>query len=80
MEIKWQTDSLPNNGLIVLPDVPQEIVQQVKQLLVNLHETPEGSRILASMELSRFETATDASYDPVRLFVSQFAEKVRPVD
>jgi len=80
LEVKWQTDSLPNNSLVVLPGVQQEIVKQVQQLFVGLHHTVEGTQILESMGLSRFEVATDVTYDPVRVFVAQFAEKVRPLN
>lgn len=80
LEVKWQTDSLPNNGFVVLPDVKKEVVKQVQQLLVNLHNTSEGSQILKSMELSQFEIATNASYALVRDFVARFSREVRPLN
>ena len=80
LEVKWQTDSLPNNGLVVLPDVDQIIVNQVQELLTHLHETSEGSKILKTMELSRFEPATNTSYASVRSFVAKFSKEVRPLN
>ncbi len=80
LEVKWRTDPLPNNGLVVLPSVPEEIVKQVQKRLISLHEHAEGRRILARMELSRFEPADEATYQPVRDFVERFAREVRPIE
>jgi len=79
LEIKWQTKPLPNNGLVVRPDVPEDVFNQVKRLLVNLHTTSEGKKILKPMELSKFEVATDRTYQPVRDFVANFSQTVRPL-
>ncbi len=79
MEIKWRTDPLPNNGLVVLPTVPPGLVAQVAEQLMTLHLHEQGRNILARMELSRFEAANDATYEPVRAFIAKFAEQVRPL-
>lgn len=78
VEIKWQTPSLPNNGLVVRHDVPDALAAEVARLLFNLHTTPEGRTLLKAMELSRFEPADDATYEPVRAFLTQFEQHVRP--
>ena len=80
LEVIWQTEPLINNGLVVSPEVPAEIVQQVHDLLVDLHTHERGRQILAPMELSRFESANDESYRVVRDFVEQFARRVRPLN
>jgi len=80
LEVRWQTDSLPNNGLVVLPEVPVAVVAQVSRLLFSLHESEAGRRLLAPMELSRFEPADDATYQPVREFIQRFNAEVRPVE
>lgn len=77
LEIKWRTDPLPNNGLVVREDIPQALMDKVAELLFTLHTHEEGRRMLERMELSRFEPASDASYDPVRRFLKTFAEQVR---
>lgn len=79
LSVIWKTDSLINNSLVVLPVVPKAIVQQVHDLLVNLHKHEPGREILRPMELSRFETAENQSYDVVRQFIDNFTQKVRPV-
>ena len=80
LEVKWQTQSLPNNGLVVRDDVPEDLVRKVGDLLFNLHKTENGRRMLEKMELSRFEPATDDTYRPVVQFIEDFKKNVRPVD
>jgi phosphonate transport system substrate-binding protein len=79
LQVIWETEPLINNGLVVLPDVPSEIVDQVHDLIVNLHTHERGREILRPMELSRFESATNSSYDVVRDFISSFSRQVRPL-
>lgn len=78
--VKWETDSLPNNGLVARRDVPATLVRRVSDLLFSLHEHPEGKEILARMPLSRFEPATDATYEPVRQFLRTFSATVRRLE
>lgn len=80
LEVKWETESLPNNGLVVLPEVPAAVVAQVSRLLFTLHQTAEGRALLAPMELTRFEPADDATYQPVRDFIALFSSEVRPIE
>lgn len=77
LEVKWQTDPLPNNGLLVRADVPAAVVDRVARLLFSLNEREEGRRMLGRMELSRFEPADDETYRPVRDFVQRFAHEIR---
>lgn len=79
LEIKWQTASLPNNGLVVRSDVSEEIVNRVKSLLIGLDQHPAGRKILARMELSAFVAADNATYQPVRDFIKRFSATVRPL-
>ena len=80
LQVIWQTEPLLNNGLVVSPEVPEPIVRQVHDLLVGLHTHERGRQLLAAMELSRFETADNATYQPVRDFITRFAATVRPVN
>jgi phosphonate transport system substrate-binding protein len=78
LEVKWQTDTLPNNGLVVRKDVPKDVMSKAANLLLTLHESEEGRKLLAPIPLSRFEAASDVTYAPVREFLSRFAAEVRP--
>jgi phosphonate transport system substrate-binding protein len=73
LEVKWETKSLVNNGLIVRDDVPASPRQTVEKILLALHESEEGRTILGRLELSQFQPATSATYQPMREFLSAFA-------
>jgi phosphonate transport system substrate-binding protein len=77
LEVKWQTASLPNNGLVVRDDIPRALVDQVATLLLELHQHAEGRAMLQRMELSRFEAADDTTYQPVRDFLNTFQAEIR---
>lgn len=77
--VMWETESLPNNGLVVLPSVPEAVLKEVSRLLFNLHQTEQGKAILSVMLLSRFEEADNTTYQPVWDFIRNFSDKVRPV-
>ena len=77
--IKWETPPLPNNGLVVRSDVPKDILEQVSKIIFSLHTHEDGRKILGAMELSRYEVANDATYDPVREFLKHFETEVRPI-
>ncbi|MDH5517630.1 MAG: phosphate/phosphite/phosphonate ABC transporter substrate-binding protein [Gammaproteobacteria bacterium] len=80
LEVKWQTETLPNNGLIVKPDVDQAVVDKVGFLLFRLHQNTEGKEILSRMELSAFEVANQDTYLPVSQFLEKFSREVRPLN
>lgn len=80
MMVQWQTDPLPNNGLVARDDVPEPLVEAVATLLTSLHESEEGRRLLQRMPLSRFEPANEATYASVRAFLRRFSETVRPIE
>lgn len=80
LQIKWKTETLPNNGLVARDDVPADVVKQVGELIFSLHTTEQGRAILAPMELSRFEAATNDTYAPVNAFLERFKQEVRPLE
>lgn len=76
LEVKWETPSLLNNGLVARDDVPPEIVDKVQLLLLALPTHEEGRQLLAALPLARFERATDVTYQPVRDFMKRYSEAV----
>lgn len=80
LELIWQTEPLINNSLVARSDMPPELVERVATLLATLHENEEGRALLARLPISRFERASDASYDVVRSFLATFAREVRPLE
>ncbi|MGC9386839.1 MAG: phosphate/phosphite/phosphonate ABC transporter substrate-binding protein [Hydrogenovibrio sp.] len=77
--IKWQTPHLVNNGLVVKNSVPDMILQQVSHAIFHLQNSEEGQAILAAMELTRYEPATNETYHPVKQFIHEFETQVRPI-
>ena len=77
LKVIWQTSPLPNNGLVVRDDIDVSILNQVKELLLSLHENPQGKKWLDKMELSKFESAKNETYQPVLDFLKKFNKEVR---
>lgn len=80
LEVKWQTESLLNNGWVVRDDVPGELVAQFAEQLFNLQNTEAGKKMLATVPVSRFEAADNETYNPVKAFLDNFNKTVRPID
>jgi phosphonate transport system substrate-binding protein len=79
LEIKWQTESLPNNGWVVRNDIPSELVKQFSQQLFSLQNSVAGQKMLAAVPISRFEAASKQTYAPVQIFLDNFNKTVRPI-
>lgn len=80
LEVRWQTDTLPNNGLVVRDDVPDAVAAEVRDILLSMHKNKEGRAILAQIGVSHFDPADDKTYDPVSEFVRKFSREVRPIE
>jgi phosphonate transport system substrate-binding protein len=80
LTVIWETESLVNNSVMARNDVPAEVRDQIRALLLGLDGTEEGRIILAGMETARFLPATDRDYDVVRRYISRFEREVRPVE
>lgn len=80
LKVIWETSSLMNNSVMARDDVPSGIRDRVRQLLLDLSQSPDGAQILAAMATARFHPADDAAYAPVREFISRFEKEVRAVE
>ena len=80
LSVKWQTDSLPNNSLVVQPSISKDIVDQVSSVLFNMHKVDEGKVILTKMSLSSFEKADNSTYEVVSRFLEKFNKEVRSIE
>lgn len=67
--VRWETEPLVNNGLVVQDGVPEELSSQIADIVFHMHDTPRGKAILEAMEIDRFESASAATFEPVRRFV-----------
>ncbi len=77
--IKWETTSLPNNGLVARKDIPKELVNKIGRIIFSLHTHDKGKKILQAMELSKYEAADNSVYNSVRIFLKKFENEVRPI-
>ncbi|MCX7173252.1 MAG: PhnD/SsuA/transferrin family substrate-binding protein [Proteobacteria bacterium] len=80
LKVIWETEPLINNSVMVRDDVPAQVAEQVRALLLGLDDTVVGKSILAGMETVRFLPASDQDYDVVRRYVARFEKEVRPVE
>lgn len=80
LEVLLQTPPLINNSWIALQDLPPELIQQVGEVLFNLHTWPEGREILAQLPLQSFEAASNQDYARVQEFINEFSRSVREVE
>lgn len=80
LEVKWQTESLQNNGWVMRKGLPAELTDKFAKLLFSLDRHPQGREMLARIPVTRFEPANDDSYGPVQTFIETFIKTVRPLD
>lgn len=80
LEVKWQTESLINNGWVVRLDVPTELADAFAKELFDLQNTAAGKAMLEAVPVSRFEPADDQTYEPVKTFLDNFNRTVRAVE
>lgn len=80
LEIKWRTEQLINNSWMASENMPPELIAQVRGILLNLAQSEQGRTILASIPISTFEAANDATYEPVKAFIARFNKDVRPLN
>lgn len=77
--VRWETPSLPHNGWVARDDVPPELVDRLRAVLVGMAGDAEGRQVLDHMQAAGFEPADDKTFDPVRAFLRQFNQTVREV-
>ena len=80
LKVLWETDSLPNNSVMARDDVPRDLVDRVAQALFTMQTNPEGRAVLARMDLSAFEPASNETYDPVRVFLQKYQAALGPLN
>lgn len=80
LDVKWQTDSLPNNGWVARNDLPAQLVGDFAASLFSLQDSEEGRALLAAVPISRFEAANEQTYAPTLDFIKRFSQTVRPLE
>lgn len=80
LEVRWQTEALPNNGWVVRQNVPAPVAERVAALLFSLHQSDAGRKMLARIPVSRFEPADEETYRKTRDFLEKFSRTIRPLE
>lgn len=80
LEVKWQTENLPNNSWVVHNRIPTEVTVKLAGTLFSMNQDQQGKVLLAQIPVSRFEAANDDTYQAVRVFLEKFSKTVRPVE
>jgi hypothetical protein len=63
LNIVLETTPVPHMGFSASPDVPAEIVEKIREALVNANTTADGKEMLSQLKLDRFEPADNETYD-----------------
>lgn len=80
LEVKWQTEALLNNGWVAREDVPLDVVGKVANTLFELNASERGRQILERLPISKFEPASNSTYQPVADYLARFSQTVRPIE
>jgi phosphonate transport system substrate-binding protein len=76
LAVRWETQPLVNNGLVIRTDVSREIARKVASMLIALNTHDEGRRMLSAIHLSRFEPADRTAYTPVSTFMKRYSVEI----
>lgn len=77
--VKWETRSLPNNAWVARQDMPAAVSRRFAELLFGLKDSEAGQQMLRHVPVTSFAPARDDTYEPVREFLANFANTVRPI-
>jgi ABC-type phosphate/phosphonate transport system substrate-binding protein len=53
-------------------DLDKNLINQIKDVLINMHKDPDGKKILENIQLSNFEDANDQTFSIVDKFLKEF--------
>ncbi len=76
MVLLWQTEPLPNNGVVVKNSVDIDFANSVAEILANMNKNDEGRAILKNAGFSFFEEANNSYYEPVIDFLKIYEDKI----
>jgi len=71
LRIIEKSPDVPENGLAVRKDLDSAIKEKLKQILLIMHETAEGQKVLKEFGASKFIETRDEDYEPVYKYVRE---------
>ncbi len=76
MELIWQTEPLPNNGVVANRRVDEKIIDKFQELIVKFRDEEIGKSTLKDGKFDGFERANDKRYNIVNEFLKEYDEKI----
>ncbi len=70
--VKWQTAPIIGNAVLFRKDMDEQTANQLRNLILTMHNVEEGKRAVEKIGFLRFEPATTASYEPIRDVVKEY--------
>ncbi len=67
---------VPSNGFVAGPTVSPALRRQIRNLLLAMHESPQGKKALADLGANRFLPTTDEDYQPLYEMVQALSEEL----
>lgn len=65
LEILTTSPHVPANGLAMLKDIPEDLKQRLLQIMLTMHQSSEGRKILEGLRFERFISTSAEDYQPV---------------
>ena len=66
IEILSTSSEMPDNTLCVRSDLPIEFKVKLQQVLLTMHENPEGREVLKALEVLKFVEAKVEDFEPTK--------------
>ena len=64
--VLWSSPVIPQDPFVVNGELCDEIVEQIQNAFLTLHESEEGRQYLENVNASRFVAMEDSDYDIIR--------------
>jgi len=75
-----QSPDVPENGLAVRKDLDGSLKKKLKEVLLNMHNDPEGKEVLSRFGARRFIATTDGDYAPVLTYAKEIGLNLATYD
>lgn len=76
LEVRWQTDPLPNVAILVRDDVDPEVKKALIQLFIDLPKSNEGKKLLQKIGYDGFEKADSTNYTSIKDFLRVYEKTI----
>jgi phosphonate transport system substrate-binding protein len=75
-----KSPDVPENGLAVRKDLDGSLKKKLKEVFLDMHNDPEGKKVLNRFGAQRFIETTDGDYDPVVMYAKEIGLNLASYD